>query len=281
MNIVLVGLGLIGGSVAKALKQNTSHRVLGMDVNEDVLLDACSSGAIDGKASLADVESADLVYLSVYPEDILAFVRQYGKRLKPGCILTDACGIKREICHAVEALSRDEKGAWCAPYQFVAGHPMAGKEQSGFAASNPSIFSGASYILVPGNASQEAVETVASLARQMGFGRVVQVSAEEHDRNIAYTSQVPHALACAYVLSPRCRQHQGFSAGSYRDVSRVANINDVLWSRLFLDNKQCLVDELDELLRNLQKIRDAVDREEEGELRRLLQAAAQIKREVG
>ena len=275
MEIVIVGLGLIGGSVAKALKQNTAHRVLGMDADEDALLDACSCGAIDGKASLSDLERADLVYLALYPQDILAFVRRYGEKLKPGCVLTDACGIKEAICREMEVLSRG------APYHFVAGHPMAGKEQSGFSASDPSIFAGASYILVPGSAPEEAVETVAVLAREMGFGRVVRVTPREHDRNIAYTSQVPHALACAYVLSPRCLSHQGFSAGSYRDVSRVANINDALWSRLFLSNRECLVEELDELLKNLEAIRDAVDAGDEERLRGLLQKAAQIKREVG
>lgn len=275
MEIVIVGLGLIGGSIAKAIKQNTTHRVLGMDVDQDVLLDACSCGAIDGKAAPSDLERADLVYLSIYPEAILDFVREYGSRLKPGCVLTDACGIKGEICAAMEELSQG------AAYQFVAGHPMAGKEQSGFAASDPSIFVGASYILVPRKASPEAVGTVETLARQMGFGRVVKVTPQEHDRNIAYTSQVPHVLACAYVLSPRCREHQGFSAGSYRDVSRVANINDALWTRLFLDNRECLVDELDQLLQNLEKFRDAVDKADEEELRQLLKTAAQIKREVG
>ena len=122
---------------------------------------------------------------------------------------------------------------------------------------------------------------VAVLAREMGFGRVVRVTAREHDRNIAYTSQVPHVLACAYVLCPRCLGHQGFSAGSYRDVSRVANINDALWSRLFFSNRECLVEELDELLRNLGGFREAVDAGDEEGLRGLLQAAAQVKREVG
>ena len=275
MEIVIVGLGLIGGSLAKALKQNTSHRVLGMDVNDDVLLDACSCGAIDGKAALSDLERVDVVYLCLYPEDILDFVRSYGSRLKPGCVLTDACGIKQEICAAMEELSQN------APYQFVAGHPMAGKEQSGFAASDPSIFIGASYILVPGKASPQAVAVVEGLARQMGFGRVVKTTPEHHDEMIAYTSQLPHALACAYVMSPRCRLHKGFSAGSYRDVSRVANINHVLWSRLFLDNREDLLEELDELQRNLRKLRDAVAQGDEAALQDLLRRAAEIKRSEG
>lgn len=275
MEIVIVGLGLIGGSIAKALRQNTSHRVLAMDVNEDVLLDACSCGAIEGKASLADLERADLVYLAIYPEEILAFVREHGPRLKKGCILTDTCGIKGEICAAMEGLSQN------APYLFVAGHPMAGKEQSGFSASDPSIFAGASYILVPGNAPTPAVDTVAELARQMGFGQVVRVTAREHDQNIAFTSQVPHVLACAYVLSPRCQTHRGFSAGSYRDVSRVANINDALWSRLFLDNRECLLAELDELLGNLGRFRQAIEEDDQQALGALLRQAAQRKQAAG
>ena len=275
MEIVIVGLGLIGGSLAKALKQNTSHRVLGMDVNDDVLLDACSCGAIDGKAALSDLERVDVVYLCLYPEDILDFVRSYGSRLKPGCVLTDACGIKQEICAAMEALSQN------APYQFVAGHPMAGKEQSGFAASDPSIFIGASYILVPGKASPQAVAVVEGLARQMGFGRVVKVTAQEHDRNIAYTSQVPHVLACAYVLSPRCKEHQGFSAGSYRDVSRVARINAELWADLFLSNRAELSDELAELIRNIESIREAVDCGDREKIVALLSAAREKKEKFG
>ena len=122
---------------------------------------------------------------------------------------------------------------------------------------------------------------MAALARAMGFGRVVYTTPEEHDQVIAYTSQVPHALACAYVMSPRCRLHKGFSAGSYRDVSRVANINHVLWSRLFLDNREDLVEELDELQRNLQTLRDAVAQGDEAGLQDLLRRAAEIKRSEG
>lgn len=275
MNIVIVGLGLIGGSMAKALRQNTAHRVLGMDVNDDALLDACSCGAIHGKASPEDLKQADLVYLCVYPETALEFARAWGPQLKEGAILTDTCGIKGEICAGMEQLRGTGR------YRFVAGHPMAGKELSGFGASDPSIFVGASYLIAPCGAPEDAVETVAALAREMGFGRVVYTTPQEHDQIIAFTSQLPHALACAYVMSPRCRQHKGFSAGSYRDVSRVANINDVLWARLFLDNRESLVKELDELMGNLAAIRQAVEGEDEEGLRALLRAAAQIKREEG
>lgn len=273
--IVIVGLGLIGGSLAKSLTQNTPHRVLGMDVDDDALLDACSCGAIHGKAGPEDLKTADLIYPCLYPETALDWVKRWGPQLKAGCILTDTCGVKQLICQGVEALQ--SQGA----YVFVPGHPMAGKELSGFSASDPSIFVGASYLITPGNAPAWAVETVAALAKAMGFGRVVYTSPQEHDQVIAYTSQVPHALACAYVMSPRCRMHKGFSAGSYRDVSRVANINHTLWSRLFLDNREDLVEELDELQRNLQALRDAVAQGDEARLRELLRTAAQIKRSEG
>lgn len=273
LKIVIVGLGLIGGSMAKALKQNTSHQILGMDQDEDALLDACSCGAIDGKAGRDDLKTADLVYLCVYPEGALAFAREYGPLLKAGSVLTDACGVKEELCAAMAALP--------GQYTFVAGHPMAGKERSGFAASDPSIFVGASYILVDTGAPDWAMALVRERAEEMGFGRVVRTTPARHDQMIAFTSQLPHALACAYVMSPRCPEHQGFSAGSYRDVSRVANINDALWSRLFLDNQKALTQELDQLIANLSRLRDAVDRRDQEELRSLLRTAAQIKRQVG
>lgn len=273
--IVIVGLGLIGGSLAKAIKANTDNTVLGMDIDEEALLDACSCGAIDGKAGPEDLKVADMVFLCVYPETALEFVKEFGGYLKKGCILSDACGIKKEICSGIKELQ--QKGE----YVFVAGHPMAGKERSGFAASDSGIFVGASYIIVPCDAPEWAVEEVESLALKIGFGRIVKTTPERHDKIIAFTSQVPHVLACAYVMSPRCSEHKGFSAGSYRDVSRVANINDLLWSRLFLDNSRDLVEELDELIHNIMIIRNAVADKDEAELRRLLCNAAQIKQREG
>ena len=275
--IVIVGLGLIGGSMAKALAQRTDHTVLGMDQREESLLDALSCGAIAGKAGVEDLRTADMVILCVYPEGALAFARECGPLLREGCILTDACGIKGEICAGMAKLKQDPAHR----YTFVAGHPMAGKEKSGFAASDAGIFAGASYLIAPCGAPEEAVEQVAALAREMGFGRIVYTTPEQHDRVIAFTSQVPHVLACAYVMSPRCREHQGFSAGSYRDVSRVADINAPLWTRLFLDNRQALGEELEELIGHLEDFREAIVQGEEDRLRTLLETAGEIKRKEG
>lgn len=273
--IVIVGLGLIGGSIAKALQLTNQYEILGMDTNEEALLDACSCGAIDGKAGVEELKEADLVYLCVYPHAALEFVKSYGALLKDGCILTDTCGIKGELCAGMEQLKANGN------YIFVAGHPMAGKEQSGFSASEASIFSGASYLIAPCGAPDSAVETVSTLAEEMGFGRIVLTTPEQHDRVIAFTSQVPHVLACSYVMSPRCKEHKGFSAGSYRDVSRVANINADLWTGLFLDNRSALLDELDELQKNLSLFRTAVAEGDSDQLHNLLETAAQIKRTEG
>ena len=164
---------------------------------------------------------------------------------------------------------------------FVGGHPMAGKERSGFEASEATLFRGASYLLVPCGAPDWAKDTMKELAMDMGFGRVVETTPEHHDEMIAYTSQLPHALACAYVLSPRCPQHKGFSAGSYRDVSRVARINETLWTELFLDNREALSRELSTLIENLSSIQSALDREDGEALRALLRKGRQVKEALG
>lgn len=273
--IIVVGLGLIGGSLAKALKLYTTHTVLGMDTNEEVLLDACSCGAIDDRAGVDDLRFADIVFLCVYPHAALQFAEKYGSLLKQDCILTDTCGIKGEVCAGMERLRGTGK------YIFIAGHPMAGKEQSGFSASEASLFTGASYLVAPCGAPGWVVEELTALVLKLGFSRVVQTTPEQHDRVIAFTSQVPHVLACSYVMSPRCKEHKGFSAGSYRDVSRVANINGELWTGLFLDNREALLQELDELQENLSLFRKAISDGDAEELRTLLNTAAQIKRTEG
>lgn len=273
--IVIVGLGLIGGSFARALTQNTDHTVLGIDRDEDTLLDALSCGAIHGKAGTDDLRTADWVLLCLYPREALAFAREKGPLLKEGCILLDTCGVKGEVCGGMEALRGSGK------YVFIGGHPMAGKEKSGFSVSEAGLFSGASFLMVPGDAPETALDRTEALMKRLGFGRVLRTDARTHDREIAFTSQVPHVLACAYVMSPRAQNHEGFSAGSYRDVSRVANINAELWTRLFLMNREALSQELKELCGNIERFRQAIEQEDEAALRTLLEKAGEIKRTVG
>ena len=158
---------------------------------------------------------------------------------------------------------------------------MAGKEKNGFDVSDADLFLNASAILIPGDAPAEAVKRVADLTKKIGFGRVVYATPEEHDRMIAFTSQLPHVLACAYVFSPQCPKHEGFSAGSYRDVSRVANINASLWSELFIENKEPLLLEIQTLIDNLKEIKEGIEKGDREELAALLHQARVIKEALG
>lgn len=274
-NIMVVGLGLIGGSIAKALSAFTSHRVLGMDLDPEVLDEAIACGAIERRGYEEDLPKTDILWLCLYPQAAVEFVRKHGETLKQSCVVTDACGIKNAVCPQLKELS-EELG-----FVFVGGHPMAGKERNGFAVSEATLFRGASYLLVPCGAPQWAESTMEELALQMGFGRVVKTTPEHHDEMIAYTSQLPHALACAYVLSPRCPGHKGYSAGSYRDVSRVARINETLWTELFLENREALFRELSTLIGNLQEIQNALNAEDAQALKGLLRQGREVKEALG
>lgn len=273
--IAIVGLGLIGGSLAKAIKENTPHTVLGMDQNPKVADFALSCGAIHAIASDADLQRADMVFLGLYPAAAVAFAEEKGHLVRKGAVVCDVSGIKTWLCQKMPLLA--ERHGWI----FVGTHPMAGKERNGFEYSEASLFQGASFIVTPCGAPEPAVGQVERLALEMGFGGVVRTTPEEHDRMIAFTSQLPHVLACAYVLSPCCPRHKGFSAGSYRDVSRVARINETLWSELFLENKDPLLRELDTLMDHLGQLRGAIAGGEREQVASLLRQGRKIKEELG
>lgn len=273
--IVIVGLGLIGGSLAKAFQKHGGYRVAGLDSNPAVLKAALDCAAIDKIGGDEDIRTADILYLCLYPQAGIDFVLAHIGLIGSDCVVTDTCGIKSEICARLPQLAK-ERG-----FTFVGGHPMAGKEKNGFGASDADLFLGASYLFVPCGAPQEAVDQLKAVAVELGFGNTVVTTAEHHDQMIAFTSQTPHVLACAYVMSPRCPEHNGFSAGSYRDVSRVANINEQLWSELFIDNQHALVGELDTLIANITRIKDAVAKSDTEALRALLRKGRMIKERLG
>ena len=275
MNIAVIGLGIIGGSFAKALKKYTNHHVTGINRTRSVLQQAYKEKAIDEIGDENSLKKADLVILALYPQAAVDYVKEYGGYIKKGAIVTDSSGIKRGICPQMIELSKKYG------FEFVGSHPMAGKETNGFESSEAELFEGASYIITPCGAGEAAVNTLSDLALSMGFGSVKISSPEEHDRMIAFTSQLPHVLACAYVLSPCCPNHRGFSAGSYKDVSRVANINAELWSELFLENREPLIKELDTLIDNIHAITDAVKANDKKRIEELLEAAHKTKEMLG
>lgn len=275
MNIIVSGLGIIGGSMAKAVKKYTDHHVIGMNRSFKPLESALACGAIDEIGTPDSLGTADMLILGTFPEAAVAFVRKYQTRIKKGCIVIDTSGIKSEICPELKKLS-EENG-----FVFVGCHPMAGKETNGFDSSEAELFQNASCILVPCGADATSVKTVEDLMKKLGFGMVVYASPEEHDRMIAFTSQLPHVLACAYVQSPCCLKHKGFSAGSYRDVSRVAHINAELWSELFIENKEALLTEINCLENNIQNIKQAIQNQEKEKLKELLSESRRIKEALG
>ncbi len=274
-NIVIVGLGLIGGSLAKAFKKYTDCSVVGIDRDSSVLNAALACGAIDKIGGSEDIPSADVLYLCLYPQADIDFITQHIHLINPNCLVTDTCGIKSEICAHLPATAKE------FGFPFVGGHPMAGKEQNGFGASDADLFRGASYLIVPCGAPEQAVDFLKSIAAELGFGGTVVTTPEHHDKMIAFTSQLPHVLACAYVMSPRCPEHKGYSAGSYRDVSRVANINEQLWAELFIDNRQALTEELDTLMEHITEIKNAVTDCNAESLRTLLRRGRLVKERLG
>ena len=275
MNIVIVGLGIIGGSLAKAFTKYTDHRVIGINRSEATAKRAFADGAIHEIGTAVSLSKADIVYMCTYPEHIVSYVEENSGHFKKGCIITDVCGIKTEICGRLTEICKKNG------LQYVGSHPMAGKEKFSYDAAEAELFQNASYIVVPCSADEKSVDTVVTLAKEIGFGIVRISTPEEHDRMIAFTSQVPHVLACAYVMSPCCENHKGFSAGSYRDVSRVANINENLWTYLFLSNKEPLSKEISILIENLTNIKNAIDENNSEVLKELLKKSRLIKESLG
>lgn len=274
MRILVLGLGLIGASIAKTLKKNTNHYVLGWNRTKSVTEKALADGAIDETGEPDELLSqADITFINFYPDAIVPFVVENKDKFKKGSIVTDSCGIKTKICRTLEKEDFD--------FSYIGAHPMAGREVSGYDASLATLFDNASFICTPTNAKKSATDTLVELAKEMGFKRTVVTTPEHHDEMIAFTSQIAHVLACSYVLSPLAPYHPGFSAGSYRDVSRVARINGEMWSELFISNKEPLIKEIDDLVLNLERFKDAIKEEDDKKLIELMSKANKIKEEIG
>ena len=254
MNIFIAGLGLIGGSLAKTLRFHTIHNVFGFDTNKESCEAALASGAIKKIGTADDIKQADIIIIALYPAATINFVKENIDNFKENAIIVDTCGIKTEVCKALgEMLSG-------RAVRFVGGHPMAGVERSGFEHSFASLFDGASMILCPDYCSDNsAVQTLSELFSDIGFGRITISTADHHDKVIAFTSQLAHVVSSAYVQGEYATEHKGFSAGSFKDMTRVARLNADMWTELFFENKENLSSALGELITNLEKYKSALD----------------------
>ena len=274
MRILIVGLGLIGGSFARAIKAGTTHTVVGLDRDEAVVKAALKAKAIDLAADGNSVEDADLVIVAVTPQTCVDFIKQNAARFKSGAVVMDICGVKGAVYDGIADTVREHR------LRFVGAHPMAGKERGGFANSSADLFAGASLIITPEGADSDAVATVRRLALDIGFAMCKETDMGTHDRMIAYTSQLAHVLACSYVRDPLALGHRGFSAGSFRDVTRVATIDENMWSELFLENKAALSDEIGVLISNLAQFKAAIDSSDREKLRSLMKESRLIKDKI-
>ena len=276
MHIGIVGLGLIGGSLAKAVKAKTAHTVLAFDKNEEVLSKALSDKAVDAVLDENTLSSCQIVLVALYPQAAVDYIRTHQDHFAKDGIVVDCCGVKEVVCTpCAEAAAQ-------AGFTFIGGHPMAGIEKAGYDHSFPTLFEGASMVLTPEEGTdQKAVRTVSDLCGELGFGRIQISTPKEHDRMIALTSQLAHVLSSAYVKSPAALSHAGFSAGSFKDMTRVAWLNENMWTELFFDNKAALLDEIDGLIDRLQAYSDALRRNDKAWMHSLLKEGRERKEIVG
>ncbi len=276
MNIGVVGLGLIGGSLAKAFKTRTGHSVFGSDLIDETMLLARLSGATDDRLSDENLSGMDLILIAIRPMAAVSWAEANFSKLKKGACVVDMCGVKRVVTEKLEALA-SENGVL-----YVGGHPMAGKERGKFQNASEDLYVGASMILTPGkDTTPDTLETLNNLFTDIGFARIVFTTPDEHDRIIAYTSQLAHIASSAYIKSPEALRQRGFSAGSFRDMTRVAFMDEDMWTELFLLNADYLTGQVHLLIENLKEYEQALQNKDKEQLRALLKDGREKKTLAG
>lgn len=274
MKVGILGLGLIGGSMARAFAK-AGHTVLAAEQDENIFGFAELAGVVHGKLDESTICSCDLILLAIYPAGCGDWLAEHAHLVSPDALVMDLCGIKEDICTRCFPLA-EEYG-----FTFVGGHPMAGSHNSGFKASRSNLFQGAPMVLVPPRFDEmQLLQRVKDALAPCNFGSFSVCTAKEHDRLIAFTSQMPHVLSNAYIKSPTALGHKGFSAGSYKDLTRVAWLNPQMWAELCMENRENMLFELDTYITSLQTYRAALENRDIGALVALLDEGKRRKEEV-
>lgn len=254
MNICVVGMGLIGGSVCKAVREYTTHRIYGVDTDLKTVQAALEDGVVDGIIEDGNYAEIDMTIVCLYPYITAEFLKENMSRFKKDSIVCDFCGIKSFLVQQMTDLAKK------CEVRYVSAHPMSGREVGGYANSLKTLYVGKNFIITPVPGTDvAAVKEVALLATQMGVTKIVQTTPEEHDKIIAYTSQLAHIVSSAYVKSPTIEEELGFTGGSFQDMTRVATVNESMWTSLFLLNRDALLSELNMLIENLSLYKDALE----------------------
>ena len=280
MTIGIVGLGLIGGSMAKAYREYSNEsglnfKIYGYNRSESTLNEAIADGTVTAKLDESTVPLCDLILVGLYPESSIEYIRQISPYIRNDAYVIDLCGTKELICNACFALA-DEYG-----YTFVGGHPMAGTHKSGYKFSRSNMFHGAPMVFVPKDLDDIPLRIkLTQMLSPAGFGMYSFTTAVEHDRMIAFTSQLAHVVSNAYVKSPTAKNHKGFSAGSYKDLTRVAWLNETMWTELFFENKKALTFEIDQIISSLSEYRDALSENDRDKMKNLLRDGRVAKEEI-
>ena len=270
----IVGLGLIGGSFAKAYAE-AGHTVLGCDADSTTLSFAQLSGTVSAPLTAENIAGCDIVLVCINPAAAVDYVRAMAPHIGPHPIVIDCCGTKRFVCEQLFPIAKEHG------FTYLGGHPMAGNHNSGFKYARSNLYHGAPMVIVPADFDDiTLLGRVKDLLAPAGFGRLSVTTAEKHDEMIAFTSQMAHLVSNAYIKSPTAGSHKGFSAGSYKDMTRVAWLNPAMWAELFLENKDCLLTELDTFMASLQQYRDAMAADDLGALTALLDEGRRRKEEV-
>ena len=274
MIVGVVGLGLIGGSAAKAFKA-AGATVFACDINEPIVSYAQLEGVVDGVLDAASIASCNLLLLTATPKAVAGYLRDKAQLINPQTLVVDFCGTKRKVCELGFSLAAQHG------FTFVGGHPMAGLQYSGYKYSKGTLFSGASFIMVPPvHDDIVLLDRVKQSLAPLGFKKFVVTTADFHDRMIAYTSQMCHVVSNAFIKSPSAKTHRGYSAGSFRDFTRVSRLNEDMWTELFLENKEHLLGELDLLINSLHEYRNAIAADDAETLRALLRDGRIAKEEA-
>ena len=274
MIVGILGLGLIGGSLARAYALD-GHTVYACEKDENMLSFAILAGAVHGRLDETTIGTCDLILLAIYPQGSARWLKNNAALISGEALVLDCCGTKQEICAQGFPLAK-EYG-----FTFIGGHPMAGSQFSGFKYSRANLFEGAPMVLIPPVFDDIALlDRTKEALRPCRFGSFSVTTAQNHDRMIAFTSQMAHIVSNAYIKSPTAQEHKGFSAGSYRDLTRVAWLNPQMWAELFLENKENVLYELDCFIDNLTAYRQALAEENMPRLAALLDEGRKRKEEV-
>lgn len=276
MNIGIVGLGLIGGSMAKSAKARTGHQVYGVDLNPETMMLARMCGAIDMPLTDEIISQCDIILLAIRPTAAVEWVRQHAEKISKSAIVIDLCGVKRMVINGIAPIA--EKYG----FSYIGGHPMAGRERGGFTSATDDLFVGASMILTPDKRTDmEILEKLKALFLDLGFAGLTFSSPDEHDRIIAFTSQLAHIASSAYIKSPEALRRRGFSAGSFQDMTRVARLDEEMWTELFLNDADYLTEELELLIQNLNQYLVALKNQDADTLKALLKEGREKKAAAG